>query len=58
MTVSVGFKQPAALPEKHITDKISGGIISGKRGMIVRWTMKAGRTPACTRILTSRSRVC
>jgi quercetin dioxygenase-like cupin family protein len=42
MTVTVGFRQLAALPEKRITDRISGRMIAGKQGMIVWWTMKAG----------------
>jgi len=42
MTVTVGFKQLAALPEEHITDKISRRVVSGKQGMMVWWTMKAG----------------
>ena len=42
MSVTVGFRQLAALPEEHITDKISRRVVSGKQGMIVWWTMKAG----------------
>jgi len=42
MTVSFGFKELAALPEERVTDKISRRVLSGKQGMIVWWTIKAG----------------
>jgi quercetin dioxygenase-like cupin family protein len=42
MTVLVGFKELAALPEERVTDKISRRVLSGKQGMIVWWTIKAG----------------
>jgi unsaturated pyranuronate lyase len=32
----------AALPEERITDKISRRVLSGKQGMIVWWSIKAG----------------
>ena len=42
MPVLFGFKQLAALPEERITDKISRRVLSGKQGMIVWWSIKAG----------------
>jgi len=42
MPVLFGFKELAALPEERITDKISRRVLSGKQGMIVWWTIKAG----------------
>jgi len=42
MAVSFGFKELASLPEERITDKISRRVLSGKQGMIVWWTIKAG----------------
>jgi unsaturated pyranuronate lyase len=42
MPVLSGFKQLAALPSERVTDKISRRVLSGKQGMIVWWTMKAG----------------
>ncbi len=42
MPVLFGFKQLAALPEEHITDKISRRVLSGKQSMMVWWKIKAG----------------
>ena len=42
MPVMFGFKELAALPEERVTDKISRRVLSGKQGMMVWWTIKAG----------------
>jgi quercetin dioxygenase-like cupin family protein len=42
MPVLFGFKELAALPEERVTDKISRRVLSGKQGMMVWWTIKAG----------------
>jgi quercetin dioxygenase-like cupin family protein len=42
MPVMVGFKELAALPQERITDKISRRVLSGKQGMMVWWSIKAG----------------
>ena len=42
MPVLFGFKQLASLPEERVTDKISRRVLSGKQGMLVWWTIKAG----------------
>ena len=42
MPVLVGFKELASLPEERINDKIGRRVLSGKQGMIVWWTIKAG----------------
>jgi quercetin dioxygenase-like cupin family protein len=42
MPVTSGFAELASLPEERITDKISRRVLSGKRGMIVWWRIKAG----------------
>ena len=42
MPVLFGFKELAALPAERVTDKISRRVLSGKQGMIVWWTIKAG----------------
>ncbi|MEJ2375643.1 MAG: hypothetical protein P8Y71_09565, partial [Pseudolabrys sp.] len=42
MPVLFGFRELAGLPEEYITDKISRRVLSGKQGMIVWWTIKAG----------------
>jgi len=42
MPVLFGFKELAALPEERISDKISRRVLSGKQGMIVWWSIKAG----------------
>ena len=42
MPVTFGYKELAALPLERITDKISRRVLSGKQGMMVWWTIKAG----------------
>ena len=42
MPVLFGFKELAALPQERISDKISRRVLSGKQGMIVWWSIKAG----------------
>ena len=42
MPVMFGYKELAALPQERITDKISRRVLSGKQGMMVWWTIKAG----------------
>jgi quercetin dioxygenase-like cupin family protein len=37
-----GFATFAGLPEERVTDQISRRIISGKQGMVVWWSVKAG----------------
>jgi quercetin dioxygenase-like cupin family protein len=37
-----GFRELAALPQETITDKISRRVLTGKEGMLVWWTIKAG----------------
>ena len=37
-----GFSSFAALPEEHISDKISRRTLAGDKQMIVWWSMKAG----------------
>jgi len=46
MPVMFGFKELAALPQERITDKISRRVLSGKQGMLVWWSMKAGARAA------------
>jgi quercetin dioxygenase-like cupin family protein len=42
MPVLQGFAELATLPVERVSDKISRRILSGKQGMVVWWTMKAG----------------
>jgi quercetin dioxygenase-like cupin family protein len=42
MPVTFGYQELAALPQERITDKISRRVLSGKQGMMVWWTIKAG----------------
>jgi quercetin dioxygenase-like cupin family protein len=42
MPVLFGFREIASLPEERVTDKISRRVLSGKQGMLVWWTIKAG----------------
>lgn len=42
MTAFAGYGNFAALAEERITDKISRRVLSGKQGMIVWWSIKAG----------------
>ncbi len=42
MPVLFGIRELASLPEERVTDKISRRVLSGKRGMMVWWTIKAG----------------
>lgn len=42
MTVTTGFRKLAELPEKRVSDEISWRMVSGNKGMIVWWTLKAG----------------
>jgi quercetin dioxygenase-like cupin family protein len=42
MPVLFGFREIASLPEERVTDKISRRVLSGKQGMMVWWTIKAG----------------
>jgi len=42
MTAFTGYGNFAALAEERITDKISRRVLSGKQGMIVWWSIKAG----------------
>jgi quercetin dioxygenase-like cupin family protein len=42
MTTFTGYGNFAALAEERITDKISRRVLSGKQGMIVWWSIKAG----------------
>jgi quercetin dioxygenase-like cupin family protein len=42
MPVITGFDKVASVPEEQITDKIRRRVVSGKRGTMVYWRMKAG----------------
>jgi len=37
-----GFRAFAAIPEEHVSDKISRRIVAGEKGMIVWWSIAAG----------------
>jgi len=41
-----GFAAFASVPEERITDKVSRRIVSGEKGMIVWWKVKAGARAA------------
>lgn len=38
----IGYGSLDSLPEEQVTDKISRRLVSGERGMVVWWRMKAG----------------
>jgi quercetin dioxygenase-like cupin family protein len=42
MPVIAGFDKLASVAEEQITEKIGRRVISGKQGMMVYWSMKAG----------------
>ncbi len=42
MPIIEGFDKLASVPEEQITEKIGRRVISGKRGTLVYWRMKAG----------------
>jgi quercetin dioxygenase-like cupin family protein len=49
MRLMQGFQTLAKLPEEQVTDKISRRMLTGERGMIVWWSMKAGAHAAAHR---------
>jgi quercetin dioxygenase-like cupin family protein len=46
MPIITGFDQLASVPERQMTDKIRGRIMSGKQATMVYWTVKAGAQAA------------
>src|ERR1700722_15088693 len=42
MPTIAGFEKLASVTEEQITEKIGRRVISGKQGMMVYWSMKAG----------------
>ncbi len=49
MPIIAGFDKLDSVAEERITDKIGRRVISGKQGMMVYWTMKAGAHAAAHR---------
>jgi unsaturated pyranuronate lyase len=42
MTTLKGFGSLSAIPEEKITDKITRRVLTGEKGMMVWWSIKAG----------------